>query len=112
MRLAVWNVNGRTACWRWLDDSGVDIALLNEAHPAGDRRGLWPPEPVHASKGWRSAVVTPLPWKPLATATPTYRGKAKGTWPVFGSLLPKPGAVAAAIVTLLSGEPLVAVAAY
>lgn len=112
MRLAAWNLQGRAAGWEWLDRSGFDVMLLNEVHPADGRRGVWPNEPVHEGRGWRSALVTALSCEPLVEATPTFRGTGKGTWRVFGMLLPKPGAVAAGIVTLPSGESLVAVAAY
>ncbi len=112
MRLVAWNLQQRTAGWGWLDRSACDVMLLNEVHPADGRSGVWPPEPVHKARGWRSALVTTLSCEPLVKATPTYRGTAKGTWRVFDKSLTKPGAVAAGIVTLPSRERLVAVAAY
>lgn len=111
MRLAVWNMAGRASGWEWLDRNDVEIALLNEVRPVAGRPGAWPSYAVHEGQQWRSAVITELPHAPVPPATPTYRSP-KGTWPVFGPFLPKPGAVSAAIVTLPSDERLLAVAAY
>lgn len=116
VKLISWNIARRPDAWRCLLDIDADIALLQEAtEPPSDvaRRLEVDPAPwrtpgARINRPWRAAIVklsagVAVQWfepKPLDTAEP-------------GELaVSRPGTLAAAMLTLPSGETLVVVSMY
>lgn len=114
VKLISWNIARREAAWRCLPDLGVDVALLQEAEapPADVARRIEvdpaPWETSGTSMPWRAAIArlstrVAVQWlepKPLGAANPDELGVSR------------PGTLAAAILTLPSGETLVVVSMY
>lgn len=116
MKLVSWNIARKDEAWRWLLQSDVDIALLQEAAvPPADvaprveiNPAPWETAGAEAHRPWRTAVVklsdrVDVRWletKPVSDA-------------LSGELaVSRLGTLAAAVVTPRDGEPLVVVSLY
>jgi hypothetical protein len=113
VKIIAWNIAQRAEAWRLLLDSDADIALLQEAkEPPADVAAKISVDPAPwrtgASRGWRATIIklsnrVQVEWldaKPLTEATGGELGVSR------------PGTVAAAKITPLSGGSFIAVSVY
>ncbi len=113
IRLVTWNIAQREAAWRELSASDVDLALLQEATPppadvAGKIRVDGSEWRTGAGRNWRTVIAR-------------FSDRVQVEWIDSKSLdeasvgelgVSRPGTLAAAHVTPLTGEPFVAVSVY
>ena len=116
MKIIAWNIAHRKESWRYLLDTGADIALLSEASAPPDDvaeqldidPGPWRTAGAEMNRPWRAAIVklsdrVDVQWiesKSVADA-------ASGDFAVS-----RGGTLSAAVVTPREGEPLVVVSMY
>jgi len=115
-KIVAWNIARRDDAWRRLRECDADIALLQEASPPPPDiapefdidPAPWRTDGAGLNRAWRTAVVRLsdrvavqyLEAKPIADA---HRGDLA---------VSRPGTLAAAIVTPLTGEPFVVASLY
>jgi endonuclease/exonuclease/phosphatase family metal-dependent hydrolase len=116
MKLITWNIAGRERSWRHLLETGADIALLQEAtEPPADvaaqletDTAAWRTGGVAGNRPWRTAVVNLSGHYATRWLQPKSIDEAgDGEFPVS-----RTGTLAAASVTLPTGEDLILVSAY
>lgn len=112
MEAVAWNMQHKLESWESLRGLGADVALLNEATPVpqgvqalslGDTKGR-DDFPRH----WSTAVVSPHPFRPIADAQATIRGRTKKA-PFHNS---RPGSWTAAVVVVPAIGDVTAVSLY
>jgi hypothetical protein len=113
VKMIAWNIAQRADAWRWLVDSDADIALLQEAkEPPAEVAAKVSVDPAPwrtgASRAWRAAVVKLSDRIDVEWIDAKSLGDAQ--WGELG--VSRPGTLAAATVTPLSGEPFIAVSVY
>lgn len=116
MKLLTWNIAHRAEAWRFLLDSDADLAMLQEAST--------PPEDVR-----KKIEVDPAPWqttgagmhRPWRAAIANLSRQIPVTWIQANSIdtaapgelaVSRPGSLAAASVTLPTGEDLIVISSY
>jgi len=116
VKIVAWNIARREDAWRRLQECNADMALLQEASPPPTDiahefdidPAPWRTDGAGLNRAWRTAVVRlsdrvsvqHLEAKPIAEA---HRGELA---------VSRPGTLAAAIVTPLTGDPFVVASMY
>jgi len=116
MKLITWNMAHRGEAWRYLLDSGADVALLQEAAapPADVAPAIevdsapWETAGVGVSRQWRTAVANLSKQYDLRWFQPRSIDVAN-----YGELaVSRLGTLAAAALTLPTGEELIVISIY